>query len=69
MVKFLLLIFIVLTSIPFVLICFLLVRLVAALSLKDVLHLSLYRQLRACLRNSLGSPGIGAVPLAASMAH
>ena len=34
--------FILLTSIPFVLICFLLVRFVAPLSLKDVLHLSLY---------------------------
>ena len=33
---------ILLTSIPFVLICFLLVRLVAPLSFKDVLHLSLY---------------------------
>jgi hypothetical protein len=33
---------IVLTSIPFVLICFLLVRLVAPLSLKDTLHLSFY---------------------------
>ena len=33
---------IVLTSIPFVLICFLLVRFVAPLSLKDILHLSLY---------------------------
>jgi hypothetical protein len=32
--------FILLTSIPFVLICFLLVRLVAPLSFKDVLHLS-----------------------------
>ena len=31
---------IILTSIPFVLLCFLLVRLVASLSLKDVLHLS-----------------------------
>src|SRR5262249_40418494 len=35
-------IFIVLTTIPFVLICFLLVRLVAPLSFKDVLHLSFY---------------------------
>jgi hypothetical protein len=35
-------IFIVLTSIPFVLICFLLVRPAVRLSLKDVLHLSLY---------------------------
>ena len=34
--------FILLTSIPFVLICFLLVRFVAPLSLKDVLHLSFY---------------------------
>ena len=34
--------FILLTSIPFVLICFLLVRLVEPLSLKDVLHLSFY---------------------------
>ena len=34
--------FILLTSIPFVLICFLLVRFVSPLSLKDVLHLSLY---------------------------
>lgn len=33
---------IVLTSIPFVLICFLLVRFVSALSFKDVLHLCLY---------------------------
>ena len=33
---------ILLTSIPFVLFCFLLVRLIAPLSLKDVLHLSLY---------------------------
>ena len=33
---------IVLTSIPFVLLCFLLVGLVASLSLKDVLHLSFY---------------------------
>jgi len=33
---------ILLTSIPFVLICFLLVRLVAPLSFKDVLHLSFY---------------------------
>ena len=34
--------FILLTSIPFVLFCFLLVRLVAPLSFKDVLHLSVY---------------------------
>jgi hypothetical protein len=34
--------FILLTSIPFVLICFLLVRLVAPLSFRDVLHLSFY---------------------------
>ena len=34
--------FILLTSIPFVLICFLLVRLVAPLPFKDVLHLSFY---------------------------
>ena len=34
--------FILLTSIPFVLICFLLVRLVAPLSFKDVLHLAFY---------------------------
>jgi len=34
--------FILLTSIPFVFVCFLLIRLVAPLSLKDVLHLSLY---------------------------
>jgi hypothetical protein len=34
--------FILLTSIPFVLLCFLLVRLVAPLSFKEVLHLSLY---------------------------
>lgn len=34
--------FILLTSIPFVLFCFLLVRLVAPLSFKDVLHLSFY---------------------------
>jgi hypothetical protein len=34
--------FILLTTIPFVLFCFLLVRLVAPLSLKDVLHLSFY---------------------------
>ena len=34
--------FILLTSIPFVLVCFLLVRFVAPLSLKDVLHLSFY---------------------------
>ena len=35
-------IFILLTSIPFVLICFVLIRLVAPFSLKDVLHLLLY---------------------------
>ena len=34
--------FILLTSIPFVLVCFLRVRLVAPLSFKDVLHLSFY---------------------------
>jgi hypothetical protein len=34
--------FILLTSIPFIFVCFLLVRLVAPLSFKDVLHLSLY---------------------------
>lgn len=33
---------ILLTSIPFVVICFLLIRLVARLSFKDVLHLSLH---------------------------
>src|SRR5206468_11938605 len=34
--------FVLLTSIPFVLICFLLIRFVAPLSFKDVLHLSFY---------------------------
>jgi hypothetical protein len=34
--------FILLTSIPFVLICFLLIRIAAPLSFKDVLHISLY---------------------------
>ena len=34
--------FILLTSIPFILFCFLLVRLVTHLSFKDVLHISLY---------------------------